>query len=94
MTMRKYIVTIHEDGSITAVECKDYEKEWETAQWSAFERGYMTALFESRKKVLEFKKSRENSREANLIYAAVASVHDFVKSRMCAYEPKRHLPLT
>ena len=87
MQMRKYLVTIHEDGSVTAVEYEDPDKVLEAAQRTAFRLGYMSALFQSRKKVLEFRERRENSREANLMYAAVASVHDFIKSSMDFYEP-------
>ena len=50
-----------------------------------FMRGYMAALMESRKKVLEFRERRDGSPEANLMYAAVASVHDEVASRMSSY---------
>lgn len=85
MTMRKYLVTIHEDGSVSAVEYEDPEKVLEAAQWAAFRRGYMAALFESRKKVQEFRERRNKSREANLMYAAVASVHDEVAARMDSY---------
>lgn len=85
MTMRKYLVTIHEDGSFSAVEYEDPEKVLEAAQWAAFRLGYMAALSESRKKVQEFRERRNKSREANLMYAAVASVHDEVAARMDSY---------
>lgn len=85
MTMRKYLVTIHEDGSVSAVEYEDPEKVLEAAQRAAFRLGYMAALSESRKKVQEFRERRNKSREANLMYAAVASVHDEVSARMDSY---------
>lgn len=85
MTMRKYLVTIHEDGRVSAVEYEDPEKVLEAAQRTAFRLGYMAALSESRKKVQEFRERRNKSREANLMYAAVASVHDEVAVRMDSY---------
>ena len=87
MTMRKYLVTVHSDGTLSALEFEEHEDVIEDERRASFRRGYMTAIYESRKKILEFRERREDSREANLMYAAVASVHDFVKSRMSAYEP-------
>ena len=57
----------------------------EDVRQDAFRRGYMAALMESRKKILEFRERRNDSREANLMYAAVASVHDEVAARMASY---------
>lgn len=37
MTMRKYLVTIHEDGSVSAVEYEDPEKVLEAAQRGSFQ---------------------------------------------------------
>lgn len=85
MTMRKYLVTIHEDGHITALEFEEPGQVIEEERRAGFISGYMAALMESRKKILEFRERRNDSREANLMYAAVASVHDEVAARMASY---------
>ena len=85
MTMRKYIVTIHEDGRVSCVEYEDPEKVLDEERKQLFKTGYLAALVESKKKVLEFRRRREDSREDNLMYAAVASVHDEVAARMASY---------
>lgn len=85
MTMRKYLVTIHEDGRVSCVEYEDPEKVLDEERKEFFKTGYMAALVESKKKVLEFRRRREDSRDANLMYAAVASVHDEVAARMSSY---------
>ena len=85
MTMRKYIVTIQEDGQVSCVEYEDPEKVLDEERKKFFKAGYMAALVESKKKVLEFRPHRKDSPEANLIYAAVASVHDKVAARMSSY---------
>lgn len=85
MTMRKYLVTIHEDGRVSCVEYEDPEKVLDEERKEFFKTGYMAALVESKKKVLEFRRRREDSCDANLMYAAVASVHDEVAARMSSY---------
>lgn len=85
MTMRKYIVTIHEDGRLSCIEYEDPETVLEKKRKELFKTGYLAAIVESRKKVLEFRRRREDSREDNLMYAAVASVHDEVAARMASY---------
>lgn len=85
MTMRKYIVTIHEDGRVSCVEYEDPEKVIDEERKDAFKTGYTAAIVESKKKVLEFRRRRGDSREDNLMYAAVASVHDEVAARMSSY---------
>lgn len=85
MTMRKYIVTIHEDGQVSCIEYEDPETVLDEERKQLFKTGYMAALVESEKKVLEYRRRREDSREANLMYAAVASVHDEVVARMASY---------
>ena len=85
MTMRKYIVTIHEDGRVWCVEYEDPEKVIDEERKDAFKTGYQAAMVESEKKLLEFRRRRGDSREANLMYAAVASVHDEVVARMASY---------
>lgn len=85
MTMREYLITIHEDGHVTALEYEEPESVLDGERKEAFRNGYNAALLESRKMVLEFRKHREDSRDANLMYAAVASVHDEVASRFTSY---------
>ena len=85
MTMRKYLVTVHEDGRISCVEYEDPETVLVKERNELFKVGYMAALVESKKKVLEFRRRREDSREDKLMYAAVASVHDEVAARMASY---------
>lgn len=85
MTMRKYLVTIHEDGRVSCVEYEDPEKVFDEERKYCFKLGYQAALFEVRRKASEFRKRREDSREDNLMYAAVASVHDEVAARMDSY---------
>lgn len=87
MQIRKFLVTIHEDGSVSALEFEEPENVMKDVQYTAFRRGYMSALFESRKKVQEFRDRREDSREANLMYAAVASVHQAVCDHLDFYMP-------
>ena len=85
MTMREYLITINEDGHVTALEYEEPESVLDGERKEAFRNGYNAALLESRKMVLEFRKHREDSRDANLMYAAVASVHDEVASRFTSY---------
>lgn len=85
MTMRKYIVTIHEDGQVSCIEYEDPETVLVKERKQLFKTGYMAALLESKKKVLEFRRRREDSREDKLMYAAVAFVHDEVAARMASY---------
>lgn len=85
MTMRKYLVTIQGDGHVTVLEYEEPESVLDGVRKEAFRDGYMAALLESKKKVLEFRRRRGDSREDNLMYAAVASVHDEVGARMASY---------
>lgn len=85
MTMRKYIITIHEDGRVSCIEYEDPETLLEKKREQFFKMGYQAAIVESKKKVLEFRRRRGDSREDNLMYAAVASVHDEVAARMSSY---------
>ena len=85
MTIREYLIIIHEDGHVTALEYEEPESVLDGERKEAFRNGYNAALLESRKMVLEFRKHREDSRDANLMYAAVASVHDEVASRFTSY---------
>lgn len=75
MEMRKFIVTLHADGSIS---WNEYIEARATCESAAFRRGYMTAVLCGREMACKIKKDAINDRDKNLMYAAVSSVLDAV----------------
>lgn len=54
MTMREYLVTIHKDGHVTAIEYWEPERVLEDERKAAFRSGYIAAVLESRKRFWNF----------------------------------------
>lgn len=85
MEMRKFIIEIHSDGTLTCCEYEDPKETIRAATNLAWLAGYRQALKHCDEQVNKLKGYKGTSQSSDLMYQGAASVRFVVASAYCKY---------
>ena len=88
MEMRKFIIEIHPDGTLTCCEYEDPEDAIRVAHYQAWLAGYRQALFHCDEQVHALEGFKWTCLSADLMYQGAAHVRDGVKALYSLYNKK------
>lgn len=88
MEMRKFIIEIHPDGSLTCCEYEDPKESIRAATDRAWLAGYRQALKHCDEQVETLKGLKGTCLSADLMYQGAANVRDGVKAMYSLYNKK------
>lgn len=88
MEMRKFIIEIHPDGSLTCCEYEDPKESIRVAEDRAWLAGYRQALKHCDEQVSALRGFKGTCLSADLMYQGAARVRDGVKALYSLYDKK------
>ena len=85
MEMRKFIIEIHPDGTLTCCEYEDPKDAIRTAEGRAWLAGYQQALYHCEVQVKSLEGVKGNSLAASLMYQGATHVRNGVRAMYSLY---------
>lgn len=88
MEMRKFIIEIHPDGTLTCCEYEDPKDAIRAAKDQAWRDGYLQALIHCDKQVRTLERFKDTCLSADLMYQGAARVRNGVQAMYSLYNKK------